>query len=108
MKKITGFFFTIPLFLLSVVILTGQPTKASAQIRGQGTEPFFDRGNQQIEREIERLQQQQEEDPEQKQQALDLEEQPNSNNQTPENEQPEQTVPATDTDSNLPESQDKK
>lgn len=104
MEKIARLSLTTTVFILSILAVAGQSSKTIAQIRGQGTEPFFDRGNQQIEREIQRLQNRQEEEIEQKDQALEIERQQNFDPKKPENPQLEESIPATDTDSNRLES----
>ncbi|WP_013324397.1 hypothetical protein [Gloeothece verrucosa] len=108
MEKIARLFLSTTVIVLSVVTVTGQSSKSLAQIRGQGTEQFFDRGNQQIEREIQRLQNQQQQQLEQKdpkQQTLEIQTQQNPNPKKPENSPQQETLPSNHQDSNTPETQ---
>ncbi len=76
---------------LALTALVGLSGEVKAQMRGGNSQDFFERGNQQLNQEIQRIQQLQQSNSEQKNQNITLDNQ-QQNNQKPnqENQQPEQ------------------
>jgi hypothetical protein len=84
MMKITNSGFLLTLSILTSSTMLGNSSLTLAQTRGQGPGEFFDRGTDQLQQEINRLQRQQQQEEEQKPTTLEVKTENTENNQTEE------------------------
>lgn len=74
MNRITYYLITLTPFVFSGLAWTIHPLSAQAQIRGTGSQEFFDEGNQQMEQNIQELEQERGKKEEQLDDTLNIQE----------------------------------